>query len=209
MSIFNFFFFVRGWAYSLQARYNLQHHVLHHDGNKTTLKRIKLRQKVSMELPPIAISEASLLEEASPISNIQKKLYYALVNVMRGTDKQTTPHHWFLFHTHHQDTIRSHIHRTSFSPSIMPWGELNSCFLNTQLKAQHRMLPYLKTLWNFLHLCFIAKICRWRLRKQDLACRWEVFATSPNVKWPHTASSRPMGPLFALNQVLLPRSAWD
>lgn len=109
---------------------------------------------------------ASLLEQASLIFNTQKKLYRALVNVMRGADAQITPHHRFLFHIHHQDTILLHIHRTYLSPSIMPQGELNSRFLNIHLKAQYRMLPYPKMLWNFLQLHFIAKICRRRPRKK-------------------------------------------
>lgn len=84
------------------------------------------------------------MEEASLILNMQKKLYRALVNVMTGTDKQTTPHHRFLFHTHYQDTILLHIYRTYLSLSIMPRGELNSldfsllkCPLKNSIKRCH------------------------------------------------------------------------
>lgn len=107
----------------------------------------------------------------------------------KGTEKRTTPHHRFLFHTHYQDTILLHIHRTYLSLSIVPRREMNSLctsrFLNTHLKTQYRMLPRLRTLWNFLQLCSrniaVAKICIWRLGKQDSACGRGIFAASPNV----------------------------
>lgn len=57
----------------------------------------------------------------------KKSVSHSCECIKGSTDKQTTPHCGFLFHTNNQDnTVIVHTHRTHLSLSITPQGELKS-----------------------------------------------------------------------------------
>lgn len=98
------------------------------------------------------------------------------MNVLRGTDKQTTPHHRFLFHTHYQDTILLHIHRTYLPLSFMPWGVLNSLdflLLKYPLKSTVQNAAMSQNCLEFLTAMFHSQNLQMKTQKTRLGMQRE------------------------------------